>query len=261
MRPRSNRGIIALALTALLLPAAAVAEEEPAQQPSSEEAPAADAAKGEDPKPAPEVSAAPMTVPVYIPPKRSRPARTAGGATRGRSDRIPSLWVLVPDHVGQTVSDEPDLLWFVDTLPPAGMQLRFTLMDEDAIEPNAEILLPRPTQPGIQRIRLADHGVKLDVGLEYEWSVSLALDPDDPAKDVVATGWIDRVERSPQLTEQLARDGDAQAAHVYAQNGLWYDALAATHQRVEKSPADAQARQAQAKLLDQVGLDATTETR
>ena len=239
---RSHRlrdGCVAAAASfALLLAGTAPAEEEAKSAEAKKEAEAEETEKRQ-------VSAAPGGIPIYVPPKRARPARTTGGATRGRADRIPGLWVLVPDHVGQTVSAQPELFWFIDGTPSNDMKLQFTLMDEDAIEPNVQKVISRPTKPGVHRIRLADHGVQLEPGLEYEWSVSLLVDPKEPAKDIVATGWIDRIDESAELQSQLA--GGGSAANVYAKNSLWYDALSAAH-----ASGDGKARAA---LLRQVGLD------
>ena len=60
-------------------------------------------------------------VPVYRPPKLGKPRMTVGGGSRGPGKGFPALYVLVPDHVGQTTSSQPSLFWFVDDVPrPTG---------------------------------------------------------------------------------------------------------------------------------------------
>jgi hypothetical protein len=193
--------------------------------------------------------------PVYKPPKIGKPAHTVGGGSRGSSDKVPQLFVVVPDHVGQTTSAEPSLFWYVDRVPDPSIRIEFTILDEESIEPKVEAVLPTPKQAGVHRIRLSDHGVKLDPGTEYEWSVSLIVDPNERSKDIVATGFIDRVEGTPQLTARLEGEGQAGLAAVYAEEGLWYDALAALSDQIDRDPANSALREQQADLLRQVGLD------
>ena len=51
--------------------------------------------------------------PVYVPPQRGAPSRRVGGSSRGAGDNLPSVMVLVPDHVGLTTSDTPALYWYL----------------------------------------------------------------------------------------------------------------------------------------------------
>ena len=184
-----------------------------------------------------------------------KPAHTVGGGSRGTSDKIPALFVVTPDHVGQTASAQPSLFWYVDQVPDASFRIEFTLLDEEGVEPLVEKVLATPTRAGIHRIRLADYGVQLVPGSEYEWSVALVLDPNERSKDIVATGWIDRVEPSEQLVSRLASESRAEVAAVYAAEGLWYDAVAALSDEIDRAPADARLQQQRADLLRQVGLD------
>ena len=57
----------------------------------------------------------------------------------------------------------------------------------------AELIAPR--EPGLQRVDLAEHGIRLSIGEEYEWSVAVVADEDDPSGDQVSSGWIERVQR------------------------------------------------------------------
>ena len=86
--------------------------------------------------------------PIYTPPKLGKPARTVGGGSRGTSDKVPALYVLVPEHVGQTASAQPSLFWYIDRAPSADSKLEFTLIDEESVKPRVEAVLPRPTQAG-----------------------------------------------------------------------------------------------------------------
>ena len=82
------------------------------------------------------------------------------------------------------------------------------------------------------------YGVGVD---HYQWSVALILDPNERSKDIVASGFIDRVESSSELTTRLAKAGQDESAAVYADEGLWYDALASAG---ETGPAPGRTRAA-----------------
>jgi len=245
---------LVISVCTTLLIAFAVAAEEPAPKAQKSE-------QTSDVSATPPVSAQPPPAqrPIkYQPPKLGKPARSVGGGSRGSSDTIPSMYLLVPDHVGQTISASPSLFWYVDRVPESSVRIEFTILDEDSIAPLFETTLPAPAAPGLQRIRLAELGVDLAPGSEYEWSVALILDPDERSKDVVATGWIDRVEATSALTSRIEGGGDAAA--VYAEAGLWYDALTAISDEIDRHPGDSGLRQQRADLFRQVRLDEVADS-
>ena len=205
----------------------------------------------------PPVSArAPALMPLYRPPKVGKPARSVGGGSRGPGDGFPALYALVPSHVGQTASSQPSLFWYVDNVPAAGARMEFTLLDEDGLKPLVEASLEVPQRAGIQRIRLSDYDVQLNPGTEYEWSVALIRDPKQRSKDVVATGWIDCVAPSSELNARLASEGSSRSVYVFADEGLWYDALTALGDQMEANSGDASLTEIRASLLTQVALEA-----
>jgi hypothetical protein len=164
----------------------------------------------------------------------------------------PSLFTLVPDHVGRTIASQPSLFWYVDTLPEPDVEVVFTLIDEKGIDPLIETALERPARAGIQRIDLAAFGASLEAGREYEWSVALVVDPEQRTKDIITAGWIDRVE----APDGLVPASGAPSPGAYAEHGLWYDALAAAADGIQAAPGDPEARRVRDALLLQVGLGA-----
>ena len=164
----------------------------------------------------PSVSAAPLA---YIPPASIGAPRHRMVGAASRSARLPgpTLYSLVPEHTGQTVSAQPSLFWYLDTLPSEDTPVYFTLTNEQEIDPIAEIQLPKVAKAGIQRVDLAQHGIKLEHGTEYEWTIAAVVDPDQRANDIVTAGWVMVVEE-PAGLEPNARS--------YAAHGLWYDAIA-----------------------------------
>jgi hypothetical protein len=194
--------------------------------------------------------------PVYQPPMRGAPTGRIGGGTRSLSGPAEArpvsrssvlIVALAPDHAGYTTAEQPALYWFLSQRTPRDVE--FTLIEAGAVRPLIERRLPTPPAPGLQRIDLADHGVKLEVGKRYQWFVSLVLDPQARSKDVVAGAAIERVQAPAEL-----RAGDRSRTHALARAGLWYDALSAISEEIARAPGDPALRKHRAALLEQVGL-------
>jgi Domain of Unknown Function (DUF928) len=204
--------------------------------------------------------AAAANTPVYIPPIRGSPGGRVGGSSRGEdcsSGKDFMLSVLVPDHTGLTVHEQPSLYWYLSESTTCPIEL--TIRDDQAIQPLLESRVSRPVQPGVQRIRLADYNVHLSLDVPYRWYVTVVVDPDRRSKDINAGGFIERIALPEALRTQLAGGGKAQAPFLYAQAGLWYDALTSSSDLIEAAPDDRVLRQQRASLLEQVGLPEIAE--
>ncbi len=191
---------------------------------------------------------------IYQPPLRGSPARDRVGAgiTRGATAQ-PTPLALAPDHVGLTVNASPSLFWHIDALPGEGVALIFTITDDTSVTPLAEVSLDAPSGAGIQRLRLADHGVQLAPEVEYMWSIAVVTDADNRSADIISTGFIRRVARPEALAAGSLSGAD------FAQAGIWYDALEALSDDVDDHPDDRKARFLRSALLRQVKLDAAVE--
>jgi hypothetical protein len=190
---------------------------------------------------------------VYRPPRRGAPRdRTAGGLRAGRA--LPTLLALTPEHLAQTVSEQPSLFWHIDAAAPEGARVVFTLIDDAHVEPLVEMELPAPRTAGVQRVRLADCGVTLALEGEYEWSIALVTDPANRSRDVVSTGYMRRVKWPAALDPATPT-----SAHAYAALGLWYDALESLGDILQVSPDNAQLIEQRNSLLRQAGLDSAVE--
>jgi hypothetical protein len=198
-----------------------------------------------------DVAAAP---PLYQLPKVGKPTGRVGGGRRGAVADLPDIYTLVPDHVGYTMSGSPTLYWYLSERATGPVKFELTLIDEKSIDPLVDRQFAAPATPGLQRIRLADFGVTLEPGEEYQWSISVVPDAEDRSKDLVSSGWIERVPEPEGFSERLAAAGPSGAAAVYGAEGLWYDLLAVTCEKLAQHPDDAGSRAQLAGLLAQVGL-------
>ena len=190
--------------------------------------------------------------PMYKPPLRGTPAARVGGGTRGEGDDAPVVHVLAPEHTGLTANPRPVLYWYLSRPVQAGVE--FVLIAEADYEPLVETALTGVTRAGIQRIALADFGVRLKPGVPYQWSVAVVMDEGQRSGDVLASGMIEYVEPQAEVLAGVDKAaGEARVARL-AEAGLWYDALQTLDELIRSAPGDTRLLQVRASLLEQVGL-------
>jgi hypothetical protein len=162
--------------------------------------------------------------PVYKPPSRGAPGGRVSAGTRGKGDTRIDL--LAPDgHAGQTTSATPTLYFFVSQ--PITWPTQFTISVPSRPSPIIETNIPAPRERGIYSLRTADYHVRLDPGVVYTWSVSAIVDPKQRSQDIVASAHVLRTVPDPALEATLRTAPSVRRAVLFAQAGLWYDALAA----------------------------------
>jgi hypothetical protein len=199
-------------------------------------------------------------VPVYKPPPRGAPGGRVGGGTRGVPGRDTFvLSVLAPDDSGLTVSEQPSLYWFISA--EISLPVEITITDPNGVQPLLEKRVPTPVKRGVQRFRLSDHGVTLAPGIPYRWSVTVVSDPNRRSRDILASGTIERVEPPAGLGAKLQGASKANYAFLYADAGIWYDALSAISELIESSPNDAELLRQREALLTQAGLTEVARDR
>lgn len=228
----------------------------PTQREPSATASALDDAQGKSARPgdasSPQRPATAVSMPVYKPPLRGAPGGRVGGGSRGTENELPWLAVLAPDHVGLTTQEQPSLYWYLSK--PTTYPLEVTLIEAQAVRPLLETRINAPTQPGVQRVRLADHGLRLLPGRSYRWFVTLVIDPANRSKDIIAGGALERTSPPAPLPARLDQAGRTEAPQAYAEAGLWYDAISALSDLIDTAPKDPALREQRASLLEQVGL-------
>lgn len=203
-------------------------------------------------KPKDTSSGAGRRMPVYIPPSIGEASGVAGGGVRG-SGRQASLHLLAPDHVGLTWSEQPTLYWYLPE--PSSTLIEITLRDGSSVKPLLEFQVPPPARAGVHAVRLADHQARLTPEKTYQWFVSIVPDPARRSRDFSANASIRRSD-PPEAARAKLRLASEQHGEVfvYADNGVWYDAIDSVSSRIDAAPDDPEPRDQRAALLDQVGL-------
>jgi len=194
----------------------------------------------------------PVSMPLYQPPLRGAPGGRVGGGTRGIGEELITLFALAPNHVALTTQEQPTLYWFLSSQSKHPIEV--TLIIEEATQPLLEKRLPLPVQPGIHAIRLKDFNLHLSKTTQYRWFVALVPNADQRSKDILAGGMIERIELPEALRVKLAQADQLTTPYIYAESGIWYDAIMAISELIDANPNDMNLRKQRAALLEQVGL-------
>lgn len=194
----------------------------------------------------------------YVPPDNiGIPGRREGGGTRGDclNSAQPLMAIMPETSYGETISAYPTFFWFVPDVPAKAAE--FVLYDEAGNEVYYTTFRVTGTS-GILSLSLPETAdlPPLEMGQNYEWVFSLICDEQDRSGDLFTTGWLRRVEADTELEGQLTTLAAGDRANTYAQEGLWYDALAELAAEYRTNPNDAAIATQWTQLLGSVGLDA-----
>lgn len=209
----------------------------------------------------------------YIPPDRGLPGRREGGGTRGcwRSDVSISaedrMTALVPSqNFGYTLSAYPTFFVYVPQFyAENAVAAEFILNDANDNELYRATFQTAKTS-GIISLSLPANAnlPAMEVGKDYHWSFALVCDASDRSADVVVDSWIQRIEPTAELTAELQTAAVEQHPTIFAQRGVWYDALSSLA-TLRNQPNGAIPASQWVNLLNSVGLvhitrDARIET-
>jgi hypothetical protein len=250
--------LLALTAAALMVVPAGVASEPTMPAPAEEtrrQTPATVALRADQIPPGAQGRApSEPTAPRYVPQPSfgsSAPETRLGGGTRS-GERRHAIQVLAPPSTGATVHGQPTLYWY---LPRAVSEaLEIVVIDAEAIDPLLELRIPDGLSEGIHGVSLAEHGVELLPGREYEWSVSIIHDPDRRATDSFAAATIVRIPSSPRLAAGLDAASTEARPRLYAEAGLWYDAIDAVHRLLSEGSSAPGLEGERRALLEQARL-------
>jgi hypothetical protein len=196
------------------------------------------------------IAAMAQEMPSYKPPSRGAPGGRVSGASRSGPAGVTIELISPESHTGLTASASPTLYYFVSQA--ANLPITLAIRAPNETRPLVETSLTPPRAAGIYAIGLAGYRAQLQPNVLYTWSVSETVDPQAPSNDIVASATIMRVAADPAVDAAAHNAPPVRRAAIYAQAGLWYEAVAAAF---DASNTDGHA--AFDALLDQVGLQDT----
>lgn len=192
----------------------------------------------------------------YKPPKRADPPPSAGGSTRGSAclkgnKKIVAL--LPPNKLGLTLAEHPTFFWFVpqSTVKTA----KFAILadkDENSIY---ETTLTLPNQTGIISFTIPNNAPKLALGKTYHWYLTVVCNSQDSSTNPWVDGWVERTQAEAKLSADLAKAPPNKLPSLYAEAGIWYEALTTSAQLRRTDPKNIKSRMDWWTLLKSVKLN------
>lgn len=193
------------------------------------------------------------------------PRNTSGGASRGGPSRgvctttqagTPQsqrrIIALIPaTDTELTTEAHPTVFVYIPN--STAQKAEFSLWDEND-NGLYQTTISLPNQSGIVSFKLPEDAPPLAVDKRYKWSIAAICDPNQRSRDVVVEGWIKRTQLNSALTQQLTSVDPLQQAKLYAQNKVWYEALATLAQLRRSRPSDSSIAVEWQQLLQSVGL-------
>ncbi|MEQ8975460.1 MAG: DUF928 domain-containing protein [Coleofasciculus sp. C1-SOL-03] len=135
-----------------------------------------------------------------------------------------------------TVSEQPTFLVYVP--PTSANFLELRVEDDQSQQIGETVRLNLTDTPGIYSISVPETAPPLDIGKDYKWLVSMTCQAGDP-NDPLVEGLVRRTLPDSSLTRSLDSVEDLDKVAVYAEAGIWQDAvvtLAALRQTQPNNP-------------------------
>lgn len=163
-------------------------------------------------------------------PDLNAPGNRESGSSRSESCLEPgeSLVALMPDsNYALTRNGHPRFFFY---LPPTNAEaVNFILYHEESGAVFYEGHFSIEDKSGIVSLSLPDNGLQqsLEADEAYYWYFSVVCASNDPNRNEVVSGTVQRITPDAETAEAIAAANPQTLPAVYAQAGLWQDALAA----------------------------------
>ncbi len=213
------------------------------------------------------VMAAPMKLRLPPPPQRGIAGNRAAAASRNACPIVAQpLTAIVPEYRstqgnrvwGLTKMEHPTFWFYVPYAKPALVDISFTLQDES--NPSEKKIVYRNSTiaatltPGMTQITVPKSSLALTPDRPYHWFLELNMSCTNGQRPIFVQGWIQRVELDRNLSNQIDRATPTEQVALYAENGLWHDALNTLANLQIAKPQDSELTQDWQNLLDAIGL-------
>ncbi|GAB1543782.1 hypothetical protein NUACC21_64580 [Scytonema sp. NUACC21] len=195
-----------------------------------------------------------------LPPGEPPGGRRYGGARRSEcsQDVELQLTALVPSTEskptvtnvwGLTAVERPILWFYTPYNKGSSYPADFELLDEES-NPVYKTAISLPNKPGVIGIPLPP----LALSKQYRWFFNVYCDRQQQQTPVFVEGVVQRVNLSLAISQQLQQAQPREQIAIYANNGIWHEALTTLAQLRQKNPKDAALEEDWKELLTSVGL-------
>ena len=193
----------------------------------------------------------------YEPPLRGAPSSRVGAGTRGIQPETQMaestiVEVLAPEHTGLTISPQPTLYWYVSQKTRVLIEVAIDV--EGAYRTVLRIEPVEPSAAGIHAFELGGYNQTLATDTNYLWSATIVKDPAEEDTAARAVGAIRRISAPSSLTEKLGQTPGRPSYYIFAEEGIWYDAVETLSRAIDQGQDVVKLRELRAALMEQVRL-------
>ena len=196
-------------------------------------------------------------------PNRGLPPDAAGSGVRSSlgtqcqkdgNTKLPLISLMPENNFGLTLSNNPTLLFYIPQT--SARTAEFILRDDQDVD-----IYRKPFaltgMPGIISFPAMEGSniPVLKIDRNYHWYFVIICNPNNRQNDILVEGWLQRMEASPVLTEKIKQAQGINRVAIYAENGIWYDAIATIAQLRYQYPNHTDLAKSWQELLKSVGLD------
>ncbi|MEH2199759.1 DUF928 domain-containing protein [Nostoc sp.] len=155
---------------------------------------------------------------------------------------------------GKTTVEHPSWFFYVPYTKDLPYAVEFVLQDRDSNEIYKKAIA-LPQKPGVIRVSLPTTALALEINKQYRWFFTINCDQEKNSPPTFVEGVITRIELNPAIVKELQTTELLKRYAIYAQNGIWYDALTTLAQLRQKNPKDAALQTEWQNLLGSTHLD------
>ncbi|AOX00223.1 hypothetical protein BJP34_12865 [Moorena producens PAL-8-15-08-1] len=195
----------------------------------------------------------PVKLELTLPPKGA-PGKRKGAGSRNDCPFEEFIALVPGTNFGLTTSERPTFWFYVSSSQSRRWQAQFWLQDKEGNQVYQETFRLQNT-PGIVKITLPETVSPLVVEDLYRWHFSVICNGTGRLKDDFVYGGVERISITSDLEKQLEGKNPRKRIAVYAQQGLWFDALTSLAELRLANPEDKSLDQDWMELLQQVGLE------
>lgn len=187
-----------------------------------------------------------------LPDRKAPGNRSEDAGGRGKCITPSQLTALVPHHnFGYTTSERPTFWFHFTSNSSSSLPAEFQLSDK---QNNNIVKLKLSIKSGLIKVNLPENNKLSETEKSYRWKLIAICDSNDPTANLIVSGEIAKKEIDQKLQSQIQGKQGRDLAIIYADNGIWFDALTILAQLREKDPNNAIYREDWNRLLNSVGL-------
>lgn len=160
----------------------------------------------------------------YVAPEKGGPSVRVDVQHRGLCASVPNLprhfklEVIAPERLAYTIKAQPTMYWRVNNKVTGTFALTIEEMGSGFSfnEPLVDKFFELTANPDeLQKISLAQLGVRLKKGVDYKWTLALVCDKRMRSTDLGQTGGIRYVNKPAGVSSKALKE--------LARHGVWYD--------------------------------------